>query len=376
MKKTILIVIIAILLSGGLGVFAGYNLKPEQKCKECEKCDDPDNPIVPIDPIDPDDEKYTDVASVSIRYLKYNDKLELNDRNFKLLTVIKSKEEYDNFITTFDLQDYLEADESYVYNENYQYVMVIMEADGCGEEIKPNKYRVDDNNTLLIKTDVTVSCGVCALEQKIFEIAIPKDVAFQDVDLDFRYHTGAECDPDVAYKPVLYLYPEKETAVDVTFAHPELLTTTYPKYINGWHVTAKPNGDLFVDNKYYYALYWEEETYNKVDFSEGFYVTKDNAIEFLEDKLTTLGLTPREQNEFIKYWLPILEKNDKSLVYFELTDSLQQANALNITPTPDSLLRIRIHIKKVDNEVKVKEQVLPTFTRTGFTAVEWGGVIY
>jgi hypothetical protein len=178
-------------------------------------------------------------------------------------------------------------------------------------------------------------------------------------------------------KPVLYLYPTKETNVKVTFDKPEMLTTTYPKYIDSWNVKVKPNGDMYdKDGKYYYALYWEENTYNKVDFHEGFYVTKENAIPFLEDKLTTLGLTPREQNEFIMYWLPILEKNEQSVVYFELTDSLQKNNALNITPTPDSLLRIRIHVKKVDNKVDIKEQVLPTFERTGFTAVEWGGVIY
>lgn len=178
-------------------------------------------------------------------------------------------------------------------------------------------------------------------------------------------------------KPILYLYPEKETKVTVTFDKSENLTTTYPKYENKWEVTAKPNGDLY-DSKgnYYYGLYWEENLNHKVDFSTGFYVEKDNAIEFLETKLSEIGLNPKEKNEFIMYWLPILEKNGKSLVYFELTDERNENSNINISPKPDSILRFAIHVKKVDKKIDIKEEKIPTFNRKGFVAVEWGGVIY
>lgn len=178
-------------------------------------------------------------------------------------------------------------------------------------------------------------------------------------------------------KPVLYLYPEKDTNVEVSFENKNYLTTTYPKYKDSWKVLAKTNGDLYdEDGKYYYGLYWEENLNHKVDFSSGFYVEKDNAIEFLEEKLTMLGFNDRERNEFIMYWLPILEKNGKSLVYFELTEERDSYNKLNISPKPDSLLRVAIHVKKVDKKVNIKEQDLPSFERVGFTAVEWGGVVY
>lgn len=179
-------------------------------------------------------------------------------------------------------------------------------------------------------------------------------------------------------KPVLYLYPKKDnTRVTVSFAKPNLLTTTYPKYKNNWEVVANKNGDLYdSNNKYYYGLYWEESGSIKVDFKEGFYVTKANAIDFLEEKLSIIGLNDRERNEFIMYWLPILEKNGKNLVYFELTDSRESYNKLIINPKPDSLLRIAIHVKRIDKKVNVKEQKLATFERKGFTAVEWGGVIH
>lgn len=179
-------------------------------------------------------------------------------------------------------------------------------------------------------------------------------------------------------KPVLYLYPEKDTKVSVSFEKPELLTTTYPKFKNSWNVTAKPNGDLYDENnKYYYGLYWEESGSTKVDFTEGFYVTKESAIKFLEEKLSYIGLNDRERNEFIMYWLPILEKNNKSVVYFELTEEREAYNKLNISPNPDSLLRLAIHVKKVDKKpTNLKEEKLTKFVRKGFTAVEWGGVIH
>ena len=177
-------------------------------------------------------------------------------------------------------------------------------------------------------------------------------------------------------KPVLYLYPEVETNVEITFENPDMLTTTYPKYINSWHVLAQPNGDLYENGRYYYGLYWEEVKNHDIDFSTGFYVTKDDAIKFLEEKLEIIGLNMREANEFIMYWLPILENNEQSLVYFELTDERDAYNKLNIKPRPDSILRMAMHVKKVNEKVDIKEQVLPRFDRHGFSAIEWGGVIH
>lgn len=178
-------------------------------------------------------------------------------------------------------------------------------------------------------------------------------------------------------KPILYLYPEKQTDITINFEKEENLTTTYPKFKEEWKVTAHPNGDIYdKDNKYYYGLYWEENANHKVDFKEGFYVSKENAISFLEEKLSTIGLNAKEKNEFIMYWLPILEKNEHNLVYFELTEERESFNKIEISPKPDSLLRMAIHVKKVDGPQTIKEQEITSFKRTGFTAVEWGGVIY
>jgi len=179
-------------------------------------------------------------------------------------------------------------------------------------------------------------------------------------------------------KPVLYLYPKEETEVTVTFEHPDRLTTVYPAYNGAWNVTAKPDGTLTDKNgRTYYCLYWEEDSgtpfYN---FTDGFCVRGEDSAAFLEDALSKLGLTDREANEFIIYWLPIMERNEYSLIRFELTEERNAASGLNIYPAPDSILRMAMHIKAVDEFTDIPEQTLPTFERNGFVAVEWGGCVH
>ena len=180
-------------------------------------------------------------------------------------------------------------------------------------------------------------------------------------------------------KPILYLYPKKDkTKITVTFDKPELLKISYPLYKDKWVVTANKNGTL-TDKKgnTYYGLYWEETKHTDVDFSKGYYVTKDKAAEFLDEKLKYIGLNERERNEFIIYWLPILDQNEKSVVHFELTEERQETNAIKISPKPDSLLRVSMHVKKVSDEPKdLQKQGMKHFNRKGFAAVEWGGVIH
>ena len=206
-----------------------------------------------------------------------------------------------------------------------------------------------------------------------------------------RHFIKKDCNDDVVYnselpnydvtekKPVLYLYPKKDnTKITVTFKHPEKLKTTYPKYKDKWVVTANKNGTL-TDKKgnTYYALFWEEKGNSDIDFSKGYYVTKDDALTFLEDKLKYIGLTDRERDEFIMYWLPVLEANGKSIVYFEQTKEREDYNKIYIEPKPDSMLRLAIHIKKVDKKPKnLEKQRLDHFNRRGFAAVEWGGIIH
>lgn len=181
----------------------------------------------------------------------------------------------------------------------------------------------------------------------------------------------------LVYKPVIYLYPTEPTEITVKYIKEENLITTYPKYAGGWRVFADTDGTLTdASGRQYYALFFDEARTHEVDFSSGFYVTAENAIPFLEEKLASLGFTDREADEFIMFWLPVLEKNGQSVVYFEQTAEREAECPLDISPAPDSILRVMIHIKKVDAPVEIEEQQIVPFERRGFTVVEWGGTTY
>ena len=190
--------------------------------------------------------------------------------------------------------------------------------------------------------------------------------------------------PSSSAKPVIYLYPEEATEASVTLRYMGKLTTTYPlgeREVGGekgtssvsWQVIAQPDGTLIdADGNTYSYLYWEGETDTQYDLSKGFVVKGEDSADFLREKLSYMGLTPREYNEFIVYWLPRLEANAYNLITFQgkaYTDSAK----LTITPEPDSLLRVFMAFKPLSKPVDIPEQELTPFTRTGFTVVEWGG---
>ena len=109
------------------------------------------------------------------------------------------------------------------------------------------------------------------------------------------------------------------------------------------------------------------------DFSQGFCIPGADTAAFLEDALAQLGLTEREANEFIIYWLPRMEGNAYNLISFQKEIYTDNA-ALTIDPMPDSLLRVFMAWKGLDKPVEVETQELNGFERVGFTVVEWGGV--
>lgn len=178
----------------------------------------------------------------------------------------------------------------------------------------------------------------------------------------------------VSKKPVIYLYPKEEEVIDVKLEYKGELTVTYPEYKDGWKVKANPDGTLInlEDNKEYSYLFWEGLSDLDYDISEGFVVKNEDTVDFLQEKLEYMGLTPKEYNEFIVYWLPILQENNYNLIYFA-GDEYDEYAKLKINPKPDSILRVMMIYKPLDKPIEIKEQKLEQFKREGFTVVEWGG---
>ena len=182
-------------------------------------------------------------------------------------------------------------------------------------------------------------------------------------------------DPDpLDEKPVIYLYPSEPTDVSVLLSYNGTLDCTYPPYNDGWNVTAYPDGTIINshDGKEYSYLYWEGHGKADYDFSRGFVVKGEDTAGFLQEKLAYMGLTPREYNEFIVYWLPQMQNSAYNLITFQGA-AYKDTAVLTITPEPDSVLRVFMAFKPLDMPVEIEEQILCPFERTGFSVVEWGG---
>ncbi|MBR4178277.1 MAG: hypothetical protein IKR57_02885 [Bacilli bacterium] len=175
-------------------------------------------------------------------------------------------------------------------------------------------------------------------------------------------------------KPVIYLYPKETTKVTVKLLNKKLITTSYPKYSNSWVVTAKSDGTLIDENnKEYYGLYWEGKNHYSEIKEDGFVVKGVDTIKFLEDKLSYLGLNDKERNEFIIYWLKHLENNKYNYIRFETEEEINSYMPIEVTPKPDTIIRVWMTYKPLKERISVKEQKLKKGTRNGFVLVEWGG---
>lgn len=233
-----------------------------------------------------------------------------------------------------------------------------------------------NGNVLTVHFDMDYAGSVGGGDAYLHLITVPKKQLENVNRIEIDINSTNTSDPGMAYKPIIYLYPEEDTNVEVKLGNKENITVSYPKYIDGWNVLAKPDGTLkdLSTNRELYALYYENKNLISFDITnEGFVVKGEDTAAFLEEKLSLLGLTEREAEEFIIYWLPQLEVNKYNYIRFSSNEEINKNMPLEITPMPDTVIRVLMTFKGLEKPIDVKEQMINTPTRNGFTVVEWGG---
>jgi hypothetical protein len=179
-------------------------------------------------------------------------------------------------------------------------------------------------------------------------------------------------------KPVVYLYPERETVINTKIDIKGSLTLTIPHYTpSGWTVTARPNGDLTDTNgnKYDY-LFWEGQTYIQfTDLDTGWVIKKSEVPNFLNNKLTELGFNEKEKAQFIEYWQPKMLAESSEYIYINFVDEsvMNVVAPLTFSQKPDVMKRYFMEFKGEDKIRNVKAPKFKLFERKGFTVFEWGG---
>ena len=92
----------------------------------------------------------------------------------------------------------------------------------------------------------------------------------------------------------------------------------------------------------------------------------------MEHSLKELGLTDKEANEFIFYWLPQMEQNAYNLISFQ-QETYTNSAKLAVFPEPDTLIRVFMAWRPIDAPMEIDPQILTAPERNGFTVLEWGG---
>ena len=195
----------------------------------------------------------------------------------------------------------------------------------------------------------------------------------------------------VSEKPVLYVYSPQEQlvtvsvdvdgAIDTVYPAPDALETTDWGTQASWTVTASPDGTLTdASGRTYPSLFWDGPV-GQESPEEGFVVAREDAVPFLEEKLALLGLTDKEAADFITYWAPRIRANEYTFVSFDASSYTAHArysftDEAGAPVKPDTFIRVFMTIRAADANEEVTPQVFgPTPTRSGFTAVEWGGAV-
>jgi len=185
-----------------------------------------------------------------------------------------------------------------------------------------------------------------------------------------KYQPQAECG-----KPVIYLYPEKDTDVKVEVKPNGGFTKTEPMYDNGWFVHATPQSELFnyTDKTSYPYLFWEGKAYNFITPNYGFVMSKKDVSTKMTQILTKLGLNEKETIDFLEFWQPKLEVKPYVFVTFLPQREFDKLAPLTVNPKPDTIIRVFMDYTPLDAPVKVAPMQIRTPERVGFTVVEWGG---
>jgi hypothetical protein len=176
----------------------------------------------------------------------------------------------------------------------------------------------------------------------------------------------------IVKKPNIYLYPEEECRLSVSLDFPQGgdVVISDPPYPHAWlDITVTPEGRI--DNTYDY-LFYEASVPDLWQREEGWVISRENLSGFFSENLSAYGFNSREVDDFLEYWIPLLKNSTYYAIYPQYTADIDDVITLNISKTPDSILRLFYVIKEVPEVKSLPEPVIPAFERKGFTVREWG----
>jgi hypothetical protein len=179
------------------------------------------------------------------------------------------------------------------------------------------------------------------------------------------------------YKPNIYLYPDVESRITVSFDLPSLLTATVPAYGQPWQVLASPDGSLtdITDGATYDFLFYESLTDPALfTYDSGWLVGADTREEQFRDILAAYGFNENESSDFVNFWTKKLTPGVDYIIYPQLTATIDRAMPIAVQPKPVNNFRLWFAFVPSHGQT-VTEPAVAVMDRDGYTLVEWGGFI-
>ena len=275
---------------------------------------------------------------------------------------IHSEEEFQNHLTSikkYFLISPLENEERKKTFEEGKQILYFTTLMSENESIKLDSFEVN-NGTLKLYLKNHTFCGVFPPQEVTYEFKIDSQKEFENLEVYLK-NTYDTCNQNIAYKPIIYIYPDEETNLLIHLKDTEKLLYTYPKYQDSWNIKVLKNGLLYdyKTERNYYALYYEAIDNTIIDTTTGFVVKGSETISFLEEKLAYLGLNDREINEFIIYWIDKLEKNNYNYIYFRTIDEINQYMKLSFSKSVDTLIRVFMDYAPLEQEIGYRTSSYP-----------------
>lgn len=190
-----------------------------------------------------------------------------------------------------------------------------------------------------------------------------------------------ECRQWCELKPIIYLYPEKETLVDVSIETPGKIYVsdpTYPK--NGWkNILSYPSGKLIYQGEQYGELFYEID-HKEIEVPKtGIVIKTENVRAEIKNILLKYGLNDYESGEFLKFWTPKLVSLNKPYILFSIfsKESKDKMDKIILSPQADTRIEVIAYFKGLNTNVSVPIMDIPKNPpiRRGFVMVAWGGLL-
>ena len=178
----------------------------------------------------------------------------------------------------------------------------------------------------------------------------------------------------VVCKSTIYLYPEQATELSLFLAFPSggSIEDSSPPYAQGWNIFLDKQG--VIGGKYRF-LWYECRLPDLFQHEKGWIVQREHLADFFEHIMPQYGFCKTETDDFVEYWIQKLRGNAEYLIYPQQEALLKRLVALSFSLTPERLQRVFFVIRENTSRLaSIEAPQIALFQRSGFTAVECGGV--